>query len=300
MVLQIPLVYGKLTPWCGVIDYALVGRNYTTINATKNQKLCYQACLKDSPRCRSANYRPKDQECDLNCASHFDVCAGGRLVEQPGSLYTFTATEIGCDTQLDSTHDVTPKGSDWQLVFKGVAGSGAHMYHMWTDNIWDSLSENYGNCRHEALYNAWNNGQLNIKQVKLSLYNQDGIQVELVFNGTDSDILSWFTQERLLSSPWSDLTPTVTANYFSIDGHVITEEKRYHDRRFYINKNYKRCSGDDGWLVVIESEDFCAWVMPSSYPVILYSTQDTAVVWATSNAGQLARADYLTIHIDIE
>ena len=94
MMLQIPLVYGKLTPWCGVIDYALVGRNYTTINATKNQKLCYQACLKDSPRCRSANYRPRDQECDLNCASHFDVCAGGGLVEQPGSLYTFTASEV--------------------------------------------------------------------------------------------------------------------------------------------------------------------------------------------------------------
>ena len=94
MVLQIPVVYGKLTPWCGVIDYALVGRNYTTINATKNQKLCYQACLKDSPRCRSANYRPRDKECDLNCASHFDVCAGGRLVEQPGSLYTFTASEV--------------------------------------------------------------------------------------------------------------------------------------------------------------------------------------------------------------
>ena len=92
--LQMPLVYGKLTPWCGVIDYALVGRNYTTINATKNQKLCYQACLKDSPRCRSANYRPRDKECDLNCASHFDACAGGRLVEQPGSLYTFTASEV--------------------------------------------------------------------------------------------------------------------------------------------------------------------------------------------------------------
>ncbi|XP_071784726.1 uncharacterized protein [Asterias amurensis] len=104
MVLQIPLVYGILTPWCGVIDYALVGRNYTTKNATKNQKLCYQACLKDSPRCRSANYRPKDQECDLNCASHFDVCAGGRLVEQPGSLYTFTASEtMGCDIHPETT-----------------------------------------------------------------------------------------------------------------------------------------------------------------------------------------------------
>ncbi|XP_071785299.1 uncharacterized protein [Asterias amurensis] len=104
MVLQIPLVYGILTPWCGVIDYALVGRNYTTKNATKNQKLCYQACLKDSPRCRSANYRPKDQECDLNCASHFDVCAGGRLVEQPGSLYIFTASEtMGCDIHPETT-----------------------------------------------------------------------------------------------------------------------------------------------------------------------------------------------------
>ncbi len=93
-VLRVPSVDGKVTPWCGIIDYALVGRNYTTINATKNQKLCYQACLKGTPRCKSANYRPGDKECDLNNASHFDACVGGRLVKQPGSLYTFTASEV--------------------------------------------------------------------------------------------------------------------------------------------------------------------------------------------------------------
>ena len=92
---QIPLVYGKVNSWCGIIDYALVDLNYTTVHATTNQKLCYQACLKDSPRCKSANYRPEDRECDLNCASHYDVCVGGRLVEKPGSIYTYTTSKVG-------------------------------------------------------------------------------------------------------------------------------------------------------------------------------------------------------------
>ncbi|XP_071785298.1 uncharacterized protein [Asterias amurensis] len=309
MVLQIPLVYGILTPWCGVIDYALVGRNYTTTNATKNQKLCYQACLKDSPRCRSANYRPKDQECDLNCASHFDVCAGGRLVEQPGSLYTFTASEtIGCDIQPDTRDtnvcdiaDNEPsrredQGLEWQLVFKGVAGTGIKLYNLWTNTILDSDPENSGNCRNETLYNAWENGQLNIKQVKLSLYDQTGVQVEVIFNGKDSDISNWFDKERLVSSPWSDLTTTSHTNYFSIDGHAESGLMR----RFFINMNYGGCGVDRGWLVVLDSKDHCQWGHFSSYPTILYSTHRIAVDWATSNAGAVGMADYLTIHIDTE
>ncbi|XP_071785293.1 uncharacterized protein [Asterias amurensis] len=185
----------------------------------------------------------------------------------------------------------------WQLVFKGVAGTGIKLYNLWTNRTWDSDSENSGNYRNETLYNAWTNGQ-NIKQVKLSLFDHTGVKVELIFNGVDSDITSWFAKERLVSSPWSDLTTTATTNYFSIKGHLLTGQLY---RRFFINKNYGGCDVDRGWLTVVDSADNCQWGNSfSSYPVILYSTQNTAVNWTTSNAGELGIADYLTIHIDTE
>ncbi|XP_033626622.1 uncharacterized protein LOC117289574 [Asterias rubens] len=303
--LHLQSVVGKLTPWCGVIDYALVDRNYTTINATKNQKLCYQACLKDSPRCRSANYRPRDQECDLNCASHFDVCAGGGLVEQSGSLYTFTASEIGC---LDSPAPTCceksavfswgDKGSEWKLIFKGVAGTGIKLYDLWT-NTTDVYSECCGHCcGQETLFNYWKNERLNVKRVKLSLYDHTGVKVELVFNGT-ADVTSWFAKERLVSSPWSDLTPTAKTIYFSVFGEVTDGLV---DRRFYISKEHNGCPYDLGWMVVVDSKRYCEWEQGfSSYPAIMYSTINTAVNWKQERLDKtLGIADYLTIHIDTE
>lgn len=75
-------------------------------------------------------------------------------------------------------------------------------------------------------------------QVKLSLYNDTEVKVELVFNGTDSDILSWFAKESLVSSPWSDLTVTATTNQFSIGGDVrrsVNRYKQHFGRTFFWN-----------------------------------------------------------------
>ncbi|XP_071785648.1 uncharacterized protein [Asterias amurensis] len=189
----------------------------------------------------------------------------------------------------------------WQLVFKGVAGTGFNMYDLWTDSILECGSENSGNYRNNILYNSWKNGQLNIKQVKLSLYDQTGVKVELVFNGVDSDITSWFAKERLVSSPWSDLTTTTNMNYFSIFGDIWASSGSSR-RRFFINKIYNGCLLDYGWMVVLDSDGICQWERSfRSYPVLLYSRQGN-INWnvGTSNAGPLAMADYLTIHINTE
>ena len=57
-------------------------------------------------------------------------------------------------------------------------------------------------------------------QVKLSVGDSTGVQAELVFDGTASTTTSWFSKERLLSSPWTDLKGSAT-DYFAIDGDVV-------------------------------------------------------------------------------
>ncbi|XP_071785635.1 uncharacterized protein [Asterias amurensis] len=219
---------------------------------------------------------------------------------------------MGCDLHSDSTNtdvcsveNVTPscqEGSEWQLIFKGVAGTGIKLYDLWTNTTWGEYFRCHGNYRNKALYDAWNAKQLNVKQVKLSLYNDTGV-VELVFSGTDSNITSWFAKERLVSSPWSDLTPTATTNYFSIDGHEGPINNGLVDRRFFINKNYNGCTKDRGWMMVVDSGvGPCPWENSfSSYPVIMYSTTHTSTNFNDArNDTTLGLADYLTIHIDTE
>ncbi|XP_038067109.1 uncharacterized protein LOC119737089 [Patiria miniata] len=301
-----------MQPWCSVIDTALVGWNISS-SRTATHKLCHLSCL-DTPGCQSANYWYPKKECELNSVSHLNV-SSRHLVEKAGSVYTFTQQNIGCNFQSTaaSCHDDEPKAPcadnmrdpEWRLVFKGVAGTGVKLHDMWTTMNWTSSYEASGHRRDNCLYQAWRNGQLNVRRVKLSLSNSMEVRAELIFNGAGSDIKSWFTQTRLISSPWDDLKSAPftggSGQFFSVDGHI--EE----DRRFYINNNYGGCGVDKGWLLVTESASLvhCPWETETEahpYPIILYSTTNQKVTWndLRSNAGPVVRADSLTIHIDTE
>ncbi|XP_038066528.1 uncharacterized protein LOC119736583 [Patiria miniata] len=278
-----------MQPWCSVIDTALVGWNVSS-SPTPTHKRCHLACL-DTPGCQSANYWYRKKECDLNSVSHLNV-SSRHLVEKAGSVYTFTQQDAGCDVYSESScHGNEPKThcSDdiqdpaWRLVFKGVAGTGVDLYDMWTTMDWNSSYEASCHRRNNSLYRAWRNGQLNIRRVKLSLYNSSGVRAELIFNGTGSDIKSWFTQTRLISSPWDDLKSAQltggSGQFFSVDGDVNNL-----DRRFFINNYYANCDMDKGWLVVADSDatSKCSWETGTAaypYPIILYSTTNQTVTW---------------------
>ncbi|XP_022082431.1 uncharacterized protein LOC110974837 [Acanthaster planci] len=297
-----------LTPWCSVVDTALVGWNVSSIH-TRTHKLCHVACL-ESANCSSANYWWQSKVCELNTLSHQSV-SESHLVKASGSIYTFADQMTGCTFASHPSIHFTgrkhcgTRDPKWQLVFKGVAGTGAKLYNMWTNENWDPSVEISGSCRDNDLHRAWRNGQLNVKQVKLSLHNSTGETAELIFNGTGSDIRNWFRQDRLTSSPWDDLSSSSlfggSVNYFSIEGHGQV------DRRFFINSNYGGCKIDKGWLVVTESNSHgsCCWEQRKSeypYPIILYSRGNKSVVWnnVLSNNGTVGRADSMTIHIDFE
>ncbi|XP_038054986.1 uncharacterized protein LOC119727198 [Patiria miniata] len=223
-------------------------------------------------------------------------CPGRR---QPTPVATEKPTPAATETP-------TPAGTDpeWRLVFKGVAGTGVSLYDMWTAMNWNSSYEASGHRRDNSLYQAWRNGQLNVRRVNLSLHDSSGVRAELIFSGTGSDIKSWFTQTRLISSSWDDLKSAQLTGgrgqYFSIYG--INQR----DWRFHINNNFGGCKGDGGWLVVIESNSLvCPWDKQTAaypYPFILYSATNSTVTWdrVRSNDGTVGRADSLTIHIDAE
>ena len=69
------------------------------------------------------------------------------------------------------------------------------------------------------------------------------------FNAVGTNRRNWFSQAKLLSSPWTDLKTASHLQHFDITGS--------HKRYFEITHNYGGCDNDQGWLVVGNGE--CPW-----------------------------------------
>ncbi|XP_038066053.1 uncharacterized protein LOC119736108 [Patiria miniata] len=243
------------------------------------------------------------QRCLIGTTARTDKRSESTLDQALRPLYSQIDTfryQLDAVKALGSVH--CNKASEWQLVFKGMAGKGVKLYGMWTAASWDDNTMGVsGSWRDESLHDSWKSGELSVRRVKLSLHDFEGRRVDLIFNGIGTDIHNWFTQERLISSPWQNLKSS-TPDFFSTDGYI------QEDRRFYINNIHNSCPGDRGWLVVIDSgiTADCAWGRPSTaypYPIILYSRLTGDVLWNNViSAGDVTvgHADFLTIHVDAE
>ncbi len=60
-------------------------------------------------------------------------------------------------------------------------------------------------------------------QVKMALYEGGEKVATLVFDGKGSNKTNWFSQERVLSVPWVDLSSTSCVEHFSIEGFIYKE-----------------------------------------------------------------------------
>ena len=69
------------------------------------------------------------------------------------------------------------------------------------------------------------------------------------FNAVGTNRLNWFSQAKLLSSPWTDLKTAINLIHFDITGS--------HKRYFEINYRYGGCPNDQVWLVV--GNGACPW-----------------------------------------
>ena len=100
------------------------------------------------------------------------------------------------------------------------------------------------------------------------LYNNGTEVASLKFSAVGTDKLSWFSQENLVQSPWTDLKVATDLQTFSINGV---------DRIFEINGLYVTCSADHGWLLIPNSN--CPWETRLPQTSIIYSKLDTFVNW---------------------
>ena len=115
----------------------------------------------------------------------------------------------------------------------------------------------------------------------MALYKEGTHLFSIIFNATGSTTDNWFAAERVLSSPWNDLSKNNAAyNRFSIEGE--NENPVTCTRRFLINRKYDSCPGDEGWLAVTFLR-CCPWEekLPESTP--MFSNSSTSTKWITES-----------------
>ncbi|XP_038061009.1 uncharacterized protein LOC119731808 [Patiria miniata] len=187
----------------------------------------------------------------------------------------------------------------WQLVFKGPGDqrmSTRSLYELWTDPLLDSREEPQGAFRDNTIYDAWNNREIPIKFVKLSLFTSGDTKPakQLIFTGELSTVTDWFNKDRILSCPWWDTSHSWTfTGVMSMNG-----SEQWPKRQFLISSDSINCTSDMGWMFVAGSTPACPWIAPHA---ILYSTTPAPVLWSeiTESGGRVGVADHMTIHVII-
>lgn len=101
------------------------------------------------------------------------------------------------------------------------------------------------------------------------LYQNGTEAISLKFNAAGSNNLNWFSQERLISSPWKDLKDATNITQFAIVA--------LYYRFFDIALSRGGCGNDSGWLVIANYPG-CMWEQRDTVS-ILFSTLDRAVTW---------------------
>lgn len=188
------------------------------------------------------------------------------------------------------------------LAFRATTGTGTSVFDTWNqsgryDNPLDVRgcvlplsSEPCSSHFRSYILDSW----INIDQVLIQLYKNKTVVKEIRFNGIGSNNTSWMAQDRLLSSSWTDMTPTSTSNSFSFDG----IDSVY--RRFYLSKDWYGCPGDRGWLMLVDVPTSgvpvtgqCPYDIGMAKPAVMFTPTTSAGFWATDKD----TADFMMVYV---
>lgn len=183
----------------------------------------------------------------------------------------------------------------WTMVFKILNNAQDDAYTVYTSGgtyaeteiaALDVTNFYSGVYKNEIVIN-WND--FGPTEARVALFKGGSVVKEMMFDATGSDKLSWFSRDKLTGTlPWADIKGS--SNFFSIIGDTGNS------RRFFINKAYGGCPGDEGWMVI--GGPNCDWEKNFENNAILYSKLSTATKWQTPPAYvHIGEADVLAVFV---
>ncbi|KAK3793337.1 hypothetical protein RRG08_011958 [Elysia crispata] len=237
--------------------------------------------------CAAACHR--NNKCDLyHFNSLINHCA---IFEEQGSFDPFVDLVSDPDWSTGYIQHLFPirmRRGVWNLVFRAQSRLGVSVYDTWTDTSLEHDNPvpedyphaclrltDYAQCdRHfrSHILNNWTN----IQEVRFSLTKNEAEVAYIVFDGTNTDMTSWFSHSRILRSTWSlGLESETDLQPVTVKGSCDT----FSCRRFLIHESYNLCRYEFFYTFTIDMAfDTCNtgtlnWELLdlSSFPVFLYA-----------------------------
>ncbi|CAC5395483.1 unnamed protein product [Mytilus coruscus] len=166
---------------------------------------------------------------------------------------------------------------DFKKIFVACNGNKQSILDTWKKpTMGGDINNTKDSCtnRHlrSTMIDNWNG--LLIDQVKVELFRNEQLAVEMFFDGRGSTSSNWFTKNRL---PLSAMGSTFS---------TLHSSDQLYDRHFFINRNYGGgCLDDKGWMVVIDTADAnnrpCKFdkLPGKDYPYILYGPDQQLAIY---------------------
>jgi len=167
---------------------------------------------------------------------------------------------------------------------KGVAGApGPDLYQLWhspqtiNENIpaASRLTPDYNGHYKPDYSNHWKD--YCIDMVKVAIYNNGIEKANIIFNATGADKNSWFTNDRIISSTYTDIKSTAK-DMMSMAGSANL------GREFYISGQTSATDSCDsfGWMM-ISTKGTCAFDSADKKPTFYYAPGTTQAHWGFTN-----------------
>ena len=254
---------------------------------------------------------------DAGCAAASDcqsgLCADGACVNAascqavldadpnaPSGVYTIDPDGDGAGTPFQAYCDQETDGGGWTMVLKISSGVMGDPHALWSGGAVNADDESLLNLeKSEAHYvssfidDYWNANGVAITEARTHVYTGDAIAKFWKYDAAMSSTDDWYSNDTLVDSSYEDL-PAEVSNHFSILGENTS------GRRFFINRNYAGCPGDQGWLNIDTTPDNCMWDMnKGAEPIrILYAPETTFINWTDAvNDGSIGDGDVFTVFV---
>lgn len=152
-----------------------------------------------------------------------------------------------------------PSEPPWHIVYRISSNTYVQSESLWNKQSYhDAKASTLQNCtfRDNKILDNWESS--NIEEVKVEITANNSVQAWLIFDGIDTDMMSWYSQAKLINSSWGDLkTADFSNGIFSLTGFSKMSESE-NDRkkiRFYIGSqpNFTDCTQDFLWFGAVHA-----------------------------------------------